>query len=234
MEAAESASPFHPSRTNKIIMIEVNLAFIGPHRLFVNHFCLRSLPQFATWTIVYFPQPPFIPICHALPFSRFIQDHRSDSSLISNPFITCHVPLSTGHLDNKQRASLHPGNISNRWWKGLSLLRHQIGKEIFDSVEFPDLILRATSCSGIAHSRRCDQPLFVSRWIRWNLSNFAGLRHCNHHASLRSRIVNRHWSTSPLILNRQINGHLLILLGALDLSAVYILAPESILTMDVI
>ena len=66
--------------------------------------------------MVYIPWPPSISIYRALPFSGFIQGHWSVSSLIYNPWITCHIPCSVGHLGSKQRASLHPIVIpSHRW-----------------------------------------------------------------------------------------------------------------------
>ena len=75
--------------------------------------------------MVYIPQPPSISICHAFPFSGFIQDHWSVSSLIYNPWITCDVPRSAGRLGSKQRSCLHPGVIPSRWWNRphLSIVR---------------------------------------------------------------------------------------------------------------
>ena len=126
----EVANPFHaPEPMNNITSRQVNPPFIRPHsgaclRWFAwNYFGLRSMPQFAMWTAVYIPRPPSTFNCRTLPFSRFIQYRWSDSSLISNPWITCHVPCSTRRLGSKQRANLHPGVISNHRWNRLLSLR---------------------------------------------------------------------------------------------------------------
>ena len=66
--------------------------------------------------MVYIPRPPSISIYHALPFTGFIQDHWSVSSLIYNSWITCHVPRFAQRLGSKQRASLHPRVIPSRRW----------------------------------------------------------------------------------------------------------------------
>ena len=53
-------------------------------------------------------------ICRALSFSGFVQDHWSDSSLISNPWITCHVPRFAMRLGPKHHATFCPGIIPSR------------------------------------------------------------------------------------------------------------------------
>ena len=91
---------FAGSRANKIIIGEVNPAFIGP----------PNSPRGQHL----FPQPPLIPNCRALLFSSFIQDRRSGFSLISGLWIVCHVSCFAQHLGINQRATSCPRNAHNR------------------------------------------------------------------------------------------------------------------------
>ena len=96
------------------------LPFIRPHsgaflRQFArNHFSLRSMPQLATWTAVYIPQPLSTFIRCALPHSRPIWKCWSNSLLISNLWIKCHIPHSVEHPGRNHHASLHSGGIPSR------------------------------------------------------------------------------------------------------------------------
>ena len=153
---------FAGSRANKIIIGEVNPAFIGPP----NSPCGQHL----------FLQPPLISNCRALLFSGFIHDCRSGFSLIFGLWIVCHVSRSARRLGINQRATSCPENAHNRCCAVPSIFHRWIKRHIPHSAGLSGFNPRAALISGIIHSPRSNIPLLASRWITCCLSNSTGLR----------------------------------------------------------
>ena len=116
----DSASLFHPSRTNKITTEQVKFPFIGPHSgvslwwFPLNHFHLRITPRLATWIVVYIPQPLYTFICRAPSRSGSICDHWSISPLFIRRQIRWHVSNSAERRGLIPCASFYSGFIHNR------------------------------------------------------------------------------------------------------------------------
>ena len=166
---------FTGSRANKIIIGEVNPAFIGP----------PNSPRGQHL----FPQPPLIPNCRALLFSGFIQDRRSGFSLISGLWIVCHVSRSARRPSINQRATSCPGNAHNRCCVVPSIFHRWIKRHVPHSAGISGFNPRAALISGIIHSPRSNIPLLASRWITCRLSNSARLLPLIQRASLGSGIL---------------------------------------------
>ena len=103
LEVDEYAGLFHSSSANKIILVEVNFVYIGPHSrgplqwFLPNCFCPQNAPQSAACTMVSIPLPPFTSNYRATSCSGSINDRRSMLPLFPSHRIKRHVPNSTEH-----------------------------------------------------------------------------------------------------------------------------------------
>ena len=155
LKVDDHVGPFQSSGSNKIIIEQVNFAFIGPHsggslRWFPpNHFFLWNAPRSTTCIVVSIPLPPFTSNYRATFRSGSISNRRSILPLFFSHRIKRHVPNSTEHPCLIKRASSHSEFIHDHRCNSPLFPHRQIKWHVLNSTGFLCFNKRAGSQGGV-------------------------------------------------------------------------------------